>query len=145
MQEHRDHVLAFEGRLREAGRALELEKIVVLPLEIGECLARKVGRGGRCDERIAPAAAGRPSPTISAVFATVGGTETDRLVESDLVIRQPDRDVDQRPPTGRQGVAEEATQRTSTPREAERETATKTATESRARRRIEGRAAALPA
>ena len=47
MEEHRDHVLAFERPLREPRRALELEEIVMLPLEIGEGLAGKVGRGSR--------------------------------------------------------------------------------------------------
>ena len=53
---------------------MELEKIVVLPLEIGERLAREVGRGaGATTSRIAAGCCRKTiTPTIpSAVFATV--------------------------------------------------------------------------
>jgi hypothetical protein len=114
MEEHRDHVLAFERRLREAGRALELEKIVVLPLEIGERFARQVGRGGRChdqqDRRRLLQEDHHADDPECRVRDRERGAETDHLVEDlHLVVRQPDRDVDQHPAddVGEEGRAEE--------------------------------------
>ena len=114
MQEHRDHVLAFERPLREPRRALELQEIVVLPLEIGERLAREVGRRSRCndeeDRRWLLEEDHHADDPECRVRDRERGAETDHLVEElDLVVRQPDRDVDQHRAheVGEEGRAEE--------------------------------------